>query len=228
MDILQTDKLFKKKISIDNFINNDLSIQDMINDPLNDAISFGFPITDLLKRTKQEYIKPYNNLFSYNLTSDGFKQWCPQNLIKIFARKFNSIKLSSSPTEKIGLWRNIGDEYFIIHYFGNVIYCKKTSSFLHIPLININFSLFDSSFTDFLLILLEFSQLHNCNYLRLYFQKEYNDSITMSNFKKILSNLNWIGGKIVPNEDRDQIIDSLSQFDLLSSDENFLIIQFET
>lgn len=77
MDILQTDKLFKKKISIDNFINNDLSIQDMINDPLNDAVSFGFPITDLLKRTKQKYFKPYNNLYSYNLTSDGFKQWCP-------------------------------------------------------------------------------------------------------------------------------------------------------
>lgn len=159
-----------------------------------------------------------NNLYNFR-----------QNLIKIFGKKFNSIKLSpSSSNEKIGLWRNIGDEYFIIHYFGNIIYSKKTSSFLHIPLININFNLFDSSFTDFLLILLEFSQLHNCNYLRLYFQKEYNDSITMSNFKKILSNLNWIGGKIVPNEDRDQIIDSLSQFDLLSSDENFLIIQFET
>lgn len=159
-----------------------------------------------------------NNLYNFR-----------QNLIKIFGKKFNSIKLSpSSSNEKIGLWRNIGDEYFIIHYFGNIIYSKKTSSFLHIPLININFNLFDSSFTDFLLILLEFSQLHNCNYLRLYFQKEYNDSITMANFKKILSNLNWIGGKIVPNEDRDQIIDSLSQFDLLSSDENFLIIQFET
>ena len=50
----------------------------------------------------------------------------------------------------------------------------------------------------------------------------------MSNFKKILSNLNWIGGKIVSNEDRNEVIDSLSQNDLLSSDENFLIIQFET
>ena len=120
----------------------------------------------------------------------------------------------------------IGDEYFILHYLGNMIYGKRTSSFLHIPLININ--LFNSSFTDFLLVLLEFSQIHNCQYLRLYFQKEYSDAITMSNFKKILSNLNWIGGKIVSNEDRNEVIDSLSQNDLLSSDENFLIIQFET
>ena len=76
MDILQTDKLFKKQISIDNFINNDLLIQKMINDPINDAISFGFPITDLLKKSSS-HNTTYNNLHSYNLTSEGFKQWCP-------------------------------------------------------------------------------------------------------------------------------------------------------
>ena len=50
----------------------------------------------------------------------------------------------------------------------------------------------------------------------------------MLNFKKILSNLNWIGGKIVSNEDRNITLESLSTNDLLSSDEKFLIIQFET
>lgn len=78
MDILQTDKLFEKQINIDNFISNDLLIQKMINDPSNDAISFGFPITDLLKKSSSHSHNPaYNNLHSYNLTSEGFKQWCP-------------------------------------------------------------------------------------------------------------------------------------------------------
>lgn len=64
--------------------------------------------------------------------------------------------------------------------------------------------------------------------MRLYIRRD--DFFEVSTF---LRNLNWIGGILVPNEDRNIILnkptktDNSGFDDLLLGDENFIILEFE-
>jgi len=155
-----------------------------------------------------------------------------QSLINKFSCKINNKKTKLQNYSS--LWRSIGDEYFIIYLpvqCNGILYAKRNSSCLHVPLSN-PLSLFSNtqaSFKDLLLILLEFAFTHNCNSLRIYFQKDaQSDNMeSINSFKKILMNLNWIGGKIVKNENRDSCLEQMDFDDLMTSDEKFLVLEFE-
>ncbi|SMN21230.1 similar to Saccharomyces cerevisiae YPL052W OAZ1 Regulator of ornithine decarboxylase (Spe1p), antizyme that binds to Spe1p to regulate ubiquitin-independent degradation [Maudiozyma saulgeensis] len=157
-----------------------------------------------------------------------------QSLINKFSNKINNKK--DVLHNYSSLWRSIGDEYFLLYlpvHYNDILYAKRSGSSLHVPLSN-PLKLFSSttqaSFKDLLLILLEFAFTHNCHSLRIYFPKDssQNNNIeSINSFKKILMNLNWIGGKIVKNEDRDSCLEQMNFDDLMTSDEKFLVLEFE-
>lgn len=151
-----------------------------------------------------------------DLTS--FKRFRKSYLINKFSGKLNSAKIDSIVTTT-SFWRNVGDYYMILYlplYYNNLIYCKISSIYLHIVLPQ-NFNILKNC-KDWLLSFLEMGNLHNCSFLRLYINRDN------TNIQSILRNLNWIGGKMIQNEDRNNIQDLN---DLLLGDENFIILEFE-
>lgn len=94
-------------------------------------------------------------------------------------------------------------------------------------------------FRELLLTFLELGESLDCTRVRLYFERNEEDCLLrdgsstatdyFTDFKVILKNLNWIGGRMVRNEDRgdDTLLDKLEYGDLLLSDERFLILEFE-
>jgi len=81
MDIIsQSRTLSRKEHGINTFLSNDTHIQTLIDNPSTEAISFGFPISALVKT---HHTQPYGlgyhyqPLYRYCLTKDGFKEWCP-------------------------------------------------------------------------------------------------------------------------------------------------------
>ena len=131
----------------------------------------------------------------------------------------------------LGQWRVLGDTYYVLHLpccNGGVLYAKREGATLHMPL-PAGLGLFASgdgatSFKDTLLTFLEFASTQDCERLRLYCPK---NSSELAEIKRIVANLHWIGGRIARNEDRDAIMDSLAIDDLMTGDEEFLILEFE-
>lgn len=94
-------------------------------------------------------------------------------------------------------------------------------------------------FRELLLTFLELGESLDCTRVRLYFERNEDDCLLgdddsaatdyFTDFKVILKNLNWIGGRMVRNEDRcdDTLLEKLEYGDLLLSDERFLILEFE-
>lgn len=171
-----------------------------------------------------------------------------KNLVRKFSQKFNTInrKKPFGSHSSLAQWRSIGDSYFLVYlpfHFNDIIYCKTINNCLHLTLSN-TFKLFfnnkqdsqpfknnsnknTTNFKDLLLIFLEFAYKQDCSLIKFYFEKDSNSINSITDFKIILKNLNWIGGKISKNEDRESCFNDLSLDDLMSTDENYLILQFE-
>lgn len=134
-------------------------------------------------------------------------------------------------------WRGLCDNYMMVYLpliFDDLIWCKYDSVYLHVVLPPIeSWRKNDgkqSTCKEWLLSLLELSNSLDLQYLRLYLRR--NDSNT-NDLTTLLRNLNWIGGRILPNENRNELFDTDNNdrngFDnLMLGDENFVILEFES
>lgn len=169
------------------------------------------------------------------ITYNQFKQFRKFYLINSISEKLNNTQPASKRVQP--LWRSIADTYFLLYFnvpvpnprhfsFGFVL-SKQTNDTLNVIVpasFNAQFHhiISNNNLRDWLISLLELSDTCNCTELRLYLHRDlgWNDT------KILLKNLNWISGRILPNEDRDRFND-LTLDDLLLTDENFIILQFD-
>lgn len=139
-------------------------------------------------------------------------------------------------------WRNLGSQYFILYlplFTQELIWCKLNENYFHVILPSLlkNKSIRDNDSNyinkDWLLALLELTSNLDQNFkfeymkLRLYILRD--DLI--NNGLDLLKNLNWVGGKLIKNEDREILLNSsdatMDSISLLLGDENFVILEFE-
>lgn len=139
-------------------------------------------------------------------------------------------------------WRNLGSQYFILYlplFTQELIWCKLNENYFHVVLPSLldNKSLHDNHSNyiskDWLLALLELTSNLDQNFkfeymkLRLYILRD--DLI--NNGLDLLKNLNWVGGKLIKNEDREILLNSsdlaTDSISHLLGDENFVILEFE-
>ncbi|CCD25117.1 LOW QUALITY PROTEIN: Oaz1p NDAI_0E03000 [Naumovozyma dairenensis CBS 421] len=134
------------------------------------------------------------------------------------------------------IWRCLNDNYMIVYLpliFNDLLWCKFNSVYLNIIIPD-----FPTSSTintkDWLLSLLELTSSLDLQYLRLFLRRNTNGNTNL--ITTLLRNLNWIGGKIIPNENRNNLSfdnDELTMSDkssfneLMRGDENFIILEFE-
>lgn len=136
--------------------------------------------------------------------------------------------------ERTASWRKLGLRYTLVYlplHFKDVIWCKSDGIYFHVILPRNDLSIGDRRQTnekEWLLALLELANALDLQFMRLYIRRD--DFFEVSTF---LRNLNWIGGILVPNEDRNIILnkptktDNSGFDDLLLGDENFIILEFE-
>lgn len=178
------------------------------------------------------------------ITYNQFKQFRKFYLINNISEKLNNTHpIITTTTTAIKnkliqpLWRSMADTYFLL-YFNIPISNSKQHSCPFIlskqidDILNIiipsyfskqfHYIILNNKLKDWLISLLEFSDNCNCSELRLYLHRDLNWNDT----KVVLKNLNWISGKILPNENRNHFND-LNLDDLLLTDENFIILQFD-
>lgn len=140
--------------------------------------------------------------------------------------------------DKLAFWRNLGLRYTLVYLplqFKDIIWCKSDSIYFHVILPKNHVRIHERRQTndkEWLLALLELASTLNLQFMRLYIGRD-----DLNGVSTFLRNLNWIGGKLVPNEDRntyitnsstDTIINDNTVFnELLLGDENFVILEFE-
>lgn len=136
-------------------------------------------------------------------------------------------------------WRKLGSQYFILYlplFTQELIWSKLNENYFHVVLPSLlkNKSIHDNHSNyinkEWLLALLELTSNLNQNLkfeymkLRLYISRD--DLI--NNGLGLLKNLNWIGGKLIKNEDREILLYSTTDaISYLLGDENFVILEFE-
>lgn len=143
------------------------------------------------------------------------------------------VRQKKSTQDNPSTWRSLGATYYMVYlplYFSDIIWCKSGSIYFHVFLPGSSQSVGDkkqSNEKEWLLALLELASSFDCQFLRLYLRRDDKNGVLT-----FLRNLNWIGGRLVPNEDRNQYIinspsnDSSVQ-DMLLGDESFVILEFE-
>ncbi|GCF00491.1 mediates the degradation of SPE1 (ornithine decarboxylase) by the proteasome [Zygosaccharomyces mellis] len=127
-------------------------------------------------------------------------------------------------------WRRLGVSYLMVYlplHFKDVIWCKCDQFCFHVILPQNNASLplrrGNSNDKEWLLALLELGDKLGMQSIRLYIGRD--DFNGVSTF---LRNLNWIGGKLVSNENRAGLMTQCSSVDdLIFGDENYVILEFE-
>lgn len=134
-------------------------------------------------------------------------------------------------------WRSIGASYSLLYlpeYFKDLIWCKSDTSHFHVILPRTAGAV--KVCKDWLLALLEFANWLEMPVMRLYVARTQNsDALGI-----LLRNLNWLGGEIIANEDRNAMImasdtnaltinsDQSPQFQkMMLGDEDFVILEFE-
>ena len=167
------------------------------------------------------------------ITYNQFKQFRKFYLINNISEKLNNNTVPRNTKITQPLWRSIADTYFLLYFNIPIqnshpfILSKQINDILNI-IIPANFNkqfhhiTANNKLKDWLISLLELVDTCNCNELRLYLHRDLNWNDTQI----LLKNLNWISGKILPNETRDRFND-LTLDDLLLTDENFIILQFD-
>lgn len=156
-----------------------------------------------------------------------------KHTVKKIGESLNSIVKQSKPTTGDRSWRNLGCRYYMVYlplHFSDVIWCKSGTTYFHVILPENHPDCNErkqSNEKEWLLALLELASSFDLDFMRLYIRRD-----DLNGVSTFLRNLNWIGGKLVPNEDRDQyIINSAcshSDFEeMLLGDESFVILEFE-
>ncbi|KAM3162872.1 hypothetical protein ACU8KH_03137 [Lachancea thermotolerans] len=124
-------------------------------------------------------------------------------------------------SRSVALWRQIGLSYSLLYYpdwFQNPIWCKSDSTRLQVILSQ------DISqvVKQLLMSLLEFTATLDLAWLRLCVLRD------VTGIKDLLRNLSWLGGRVVPNENRTAALDSLTAHECATfSDEKYVIVEFE-
>ncbi|SCU92840.1 LAMI_0E12266g1_1 [Lachancea mirantina] len=119
------------------------------------------------------------------------------------------------------LWRCIGATYSLLFFpdwFQRPFFCKNDATCLQVTI--------RGDITQIakplLMALLEYGATLRLAWLRLYVHRE------APGIKPLLRNLNWLGGRIVPNENRAVVLESCScEETWMFSDEHYVIIEFE-
>ncbi|CAR23548.1 Oaz1p [Lachancea thermotolerans CBS 6340] len=124
-------------------------------------------------------------------------------------------------SSSVALWRQIGLSYSLLYYpdwFQNPIWCKSDSTRLQVILSQ------DISqvVKQLLMSLLEYTATLDLAWLRLCVLRD------VTGIKDLLRNLSWLGGRVVPNENRTAALDSLTALECATfSDEKYVIVEFE-
>ncbi|CCH57846.1 hypothetical protein TBLA_0A00460 [Henningerozyma blattae CBS 6284] len=184
----------------------------------------------------------------------------PQKIMKLFQRDTVSKIGSLLNNKKLDLqtikgllnysstsWKNPCFNYSIIYlpeYFNDsLLYAKYDSTYNHVilPIISndkqIAFNSIINNLKNWLLCLLELTSSSNYNlkFLRLYINRNSDKYLIMT----LLRNINWINGKLIPNENNlnwlsspensNNIHNNTNNNDnaLAYNDENFIILEFE-
>lgn len=134
--------------------------------------------------------------------------------------------------EAAASWRRIGLRYTLAYlplHFEDVIWCKSDDVYMHVILPETDLSSRrQTNEKEWLLALLELASTMDLQNMRLYIRRD-----DLNGVSTLLRNLSWIGGKMVPNEDRNaRIMASTAngddEFDdMLLGDETFVILEFE-
>ncbi|CDH08830.1 related to Ornithine decarboxylase antizyme [Zygosaccharomyces bailii ISA1307] len=181
---------------------------------------------DIILLTESQFLLP-----EYRQRSGALKgfQKC------VVSKMGQTLKRLVKPSKQTGasatsaVWRQLGSRYMLVYlplHFKDFIWCKCDSVCFHVILPQNQASLSQrrgSNDKEWLLALLELSSKLELQYMRLYIRRD--DFNGVSTF---LRNLNWIGGKLVPNESREALAGQDSSFDdLMLGDENYVILEFE-
>lgn len=130
------------------------------------------------------------------------------------------LKPSSSMTAK-SVWRQIGLSYTLLfcpEWAQRPIWCKADSTRLQVVLME------DISkvVKQLLMSLLEYAATLDLTWLRLSLVRD------VAGIRELLRNLSWLGGRVVPNENRSAALDGLSPVECaMFSDEKYVIVEFE-
>ncbi|SCU85064.1 LADA_0D05490g1_1 [Lachancea dasiensis] len=129
--------------------------------------------------------------------------------------KMDSKRAGKSP------WRHIGLSYSILYFadwYSSPIWCKNDSTRLQVVLTRNMHNVV----RPLLMALLEYAANLNLVMLRLHVSRN------VDGIKELLRNLNWLGGRIVSNENRFKALECLTpQEGTMFSDEKYVIIEFE-
>lgn len=168
------------------------------------------------------------------ITFNQFKQFRKFYLINAISQKFTSSKLNQKSHLSSNNWRSIADNYLLLYFNNatspqhNILLSKQINDCLNIIIPSqfnflFNHIISQNKLKDWLISMLEFTDSLNLSNLKLYLNRDLNHN----NINHFLQNLNWINGKIISNEDRLNSNDYLNLDDLLLTDENFIILQFD-
>ncbi|CAL9738199.1 ornithine decarboxylase antizyme [Monosporozyma servazzii] len=172
-----------------------------------------------------------SQFLSKEITYNQFKQFRKFYLINNVSTKLNNTQT------KYTHWKTIADHYLILYF--NILPTTTTASqqnpFIYSKLINQSLNIIipetfshgfhliikENKLKDWLISLLELTDKLNCFELKLYLNKDLN----WNDINSVLQNLNWINGKLLPN-DKINHFNDLNLDDSLLTDENFVILQF--
>lgn len=219
-DISNTTSSFK---NIKNNKNNNTTITDIDHSQL---MEFYWDIILLIE----------SQFLCKEVTYNQFKQFRKFYLINNISEKLNNNNNNNDihPIKKRiqPLWRSIADTYLLLYFNIPIpdsypfLLSKQINDILNI-IVPANFNtqfhhiITNNNLKNWLISLLELVDAYNCIELRLYLHRD----LSWNDTKVLLKNLNWISGKILPNEDRNRFND-LTLDDLLLTDENFIVLQF--
>ncbi|QLQ81879.1 hypothetical protein HG537_0G01330 [Torulaspora globosa] len=136
-------------------------------------------------------------------------------------------------TFETGSWRKLGLRYTLAYlplHFKDVIWCKSDDVYLHVilPETDLGSGRRQTNEREWLLALLELASTMYMQRLRLYIRRD-----DLNGVSTFLRNLSWIGGKMVPNEDRNALLAGTTgdqdegTDEMLLGDEAFVILEFE-
>lgn len=155
-------------------------------------------------------------------------------VVKSMGARLDQIVKSKKVRETVGTvsWRKLGFRYTLAYlplHFKDVVWCKSDDVYLHVILPETELgSRRQTNEREWLLALLELASTMDMQRMRLYIRRD-----DLNGVSTFLRNLSWIGGKMVPNEDRNALISGAAAGEdgeideMLLGDEAFVILEFE-
>ncbi|GAV50138.1 hypothetical protein ZYGR_0S02720 [Zygosaccharomyces rouxii] len=184
---------------------------------------------DIILLTESKFLLPQYRQQQQSLKS--FQKYVVDKMGVTLNRMVKPVKVPYSRTGNLNTpWRQLGMKYLMVYlplHFKDVIWCKCDQFCFHVILPQNNASSAlrrgISNDKEWLLSLLELGDKLGMQSIRIYIGRD--DFNGVSTF---LRNLNWIGGRLVPNENRAGLMAQYSSVDdLIFGDENYIILEFE-